>query len=61
MFINPPPLNDIVGASVYLIPLLVIVIAVIAPAATVAVAVAPVPVPLIKTVGAAVQPEPPLS
>ena len=43
--INPPPLNDTVGAAVYPLPLFVIAIAVIAPEATVAVAVAPVPVP----------------
>ena len=61
IFINPPPLNDTVGAAVYPLPVLVIVTAVIAPAATVAVAVAPVPVPLIITVGAEVQPVPPVT
>ncbi len=59
--INPPPLNDIIGASVYPLPLLVIAIAVIAPEATVAVAVAPVPIPLIWTFGADVQPVPPVA
>jgi len=34
IFINPPPLNDIIGAAVYPLPLLVIAIAVIAPEAT---------------------------
>jgi len=55
-----PLLNDITGAAVYPMPILVIVIAVKAPAATAAVAVAPVPVPFIKTVGAVVQPVPPV-
>ncbi len=45
IFINPPSLNDIIGAAVYPLPLLVIAITVIAPEATVAVAIAPVPVP----------------
>ena len=60
IFINPQPLNDIIGAAVYPVPLLVIVTPVIAPAATAAVAVARVPNPFIKTVGAEVQPVPPV-
>ena len=57
---KPPPLNEITGAAVYPKPFVSIVIPVIAPAATAAVAVAPLPVPFIKTLGAVVQPVPPV-